>query len=115
MRVTLTPFVLRCYNGETLSVKERRGVAQLGRATGLGPVGRGFESHLPDQICTLRLLSTRASDAPVAQLEEQQPSKLLVGRSTRPGRILFLRGPNSTGSTNELGSHARRGVGEEIL
>ena len=27
-----------------------RGVAQFGRASGLGPEGRGFESHLPDQL-----------------------------------------------------------------
>ena len=29
-------------------------------------------------------------DAPVAQLEEQQPSKLLVGGSSPPGRTILL-------------------------
>ena len=60
--------------------------------------------------------------APVAQQEEQQPSKLLVGRSTRPGRAFFEDArAESTGSTTEpgipaasLGEAKRAGVGEEV-
>ncbi len=38
-------------DGFTLTLEVLRGVAQLGRAPGLGPGGRRFESYHPDFLC----------------------------------------------------------------
>jgi hypothetical protein len=48
---------------------ERREVAQLGRALGLGPRGRRFESCLPDHV----LLRFIFYDGGLAQLGERLP------------------------------------------
>ena len=44
----------------TIIVLNRRRVAQLGSATGLGPVGRRFKSYLADQFlfCSLTIYQT---------------------------------------------------------
>ena len=54
------------------------------------------------------------SDAPVAQLEEQHPSKVKVGRSTRPGRVFYqlnwpLAESNASYSATEAGYPAKLG------
>ncbi len=56
-----TPF------GRAMIFSLNRGVAQLGRALGLGPRGRRFESCLPDQSYILGALAQLGERLPCTQ------------------------------------------------